>query len=103
VALRQRAQAKRVGITHFPLEEEAFNQQVLPPRGQAKQKRTQTESRKARMALVDNRPTEKATERTVSNKSAKGGKTSGSRAALLSRRRSSRGRKGRKAHPLDLL
>jgi hypothetical protein len=103
VALRQRAGAKRVGITHFPFEEEALNQQRLPPRGKAKQKRTQTRPRKTRMALVDNRPTGSRTERKISSKSAKGGKSNGSRAALLSRRQSSRGRKARKSHPLDLL
>jgi hypothetical protein len=103
VALRQRARAKPVGITHFPLEEEALNQQLLPPRGKAKQKQTQTRPRKARMAVVDNRPTDKTMERSVSSKSAKGGKSGGTRAALLAQRRSSRGRKTRRAHPLDLL
>jgi len=105
VALTRRGGAKQVGITHFPLEQEAMNQEAVSPRGQAKQKGSQSKAlpRKRTGVASEDAAIDKVADRTISSKGGKGGRTSGSRAALLSRRQSDRGRKSRKAHPLDLL
>lgn len=71
---------QKTGVTHFPLEEKK-NQQRVPPRGKSKaQMKTTSQSRKggALPALTMNE------ERTISRLGAKGGKSSGSRAGLVS-------------------
>ncbi|HKN85991.1 MAG TPA: hypothetical protein VJV04_03945 [Nitrospiraceae bacterium] len=71
---------QKTGMTHFPLEEEKNNQKRVPPRGKTKeQMKTASQTR-------DKREASSATdeERTISRAGAKGGKSSGSRAGLVS-------------------
>lgn len=72
---------QKTGVTHFPLEEEKKNQQRVPPRGKSKaQMKTTSQSRKGGTlpALTTGE------ERAISRLGAKGGKSSGSRAGLVS-------------------
>jgi hypothetical protein len=71
---------QKTGVTHFPLEEEKQNQQRVPPRGKAKEP-MKTQSRDKRGAPSASTTVE---ERTISGLGAKGGKSSGSRAGLVS-------------------
>jgi hypothetical protein len=72
---------QKAGVTHYPLEEEKKNQKRVPPRGQAKGE-TKAPSRDKREARFPTVPT--AGERTISRRGVKGGKSSGSRAGLVS-------------------
>ena len=71
---------QKTGVTHFPLEEENNNQKRVPPQGKTK------EQMKATSQAGDKRETPRAIdeERTISRLGAKGGKSSGSRAGLVS-------------------
>lgn len=72
---------QKTGVTHFPLEEEKKNQKRVPPRGKTKEEMT-SQSRNKRGARS---PALTAVEeRTISRQGAKGGKSSGSRAGLVS-------------------
>ena len=73
---------QKTGVTHFPLEEEKKNQKRVPPRGKAKEPiKTTSQSRDKRGASTALTTVE---ERTISRLGAKGGKSSGSRAGLVS-------------------
>jgi hypothetical protein len=74
---------QKTGVTHFPLEEEKKNQKRVPPRGKTKEEmKTTSQSRDKRGARS---PALTAVEeRTISRQGAKGGKSSGSRAGLVS-------------------
>jgi hypothetical protein len=81
--------AQKTGVTHHPLEEEKKNQKRVPPRGKAKKpKKTASQSRDERGAPSPALTT--AEERTISRRGAKGGKSSGSRAGLVSSSRKTR-------------
>jgi hypothetical protein len=109
VAQRQRSGAKRVGITHFSVDRENRSQQAVPPRGEAKHKEAKSTPapRKRARSVAETAPEQedrhKGSEAPLTSKGSKGGRSSGSRAGLLSRGQNDRGRKGRKPHPLDLL
>jgi len=72
---------EKTGVTHFPLEEEKNNQKRVPPRGKTKEQMKSVSSRDERGAPSASAPYE---ERTISRLGAKGGKSSGSRAGLVS-------------------
>jgi hypothetical protein len=73
---------KKTGVTHFALEAESENQQRVPPRGMAK-KQVKTASpgktRRTKASILT-----AAEERAISRQGAKGGKSGGSRAGLVS-------------------
>jgi len=95
---------QRTGITHFPLESEQDNQERVPPRGHAKDG-TQPEltpgtgpvkgrrlSRQHDAAEESPEPPEPGEgDASLTPKSAKGGKTSGSRAGMLASRKMPKG------------
>jgi hypothetical protein len=102
------ARRRRVGITHFPLSQEDRTQQAVPPKGEAKQggRQRTPAPRKQRTAVREETDLASPRANAVSKlgaKGGKGGKSGGSRAGLLSKRTSDRGRKSRNQHPLDLL
>ena len=72
---------RTVGITHHPLDAERGNQKRVPPRGEAKEKK-KTRTR------ADSSRSERETG-TIARRGAKGGKTGGSRAGLVSRNKKS--------------
>lgn len=82
MAASKKATPKKTGVTHFPLDEEKKNQKRVPPRGKAKEQMKATsqsrDKRGASPALTNGE------ERRISRLGAKGGKSSGSRAGLVS-------------------
>jgi len=70
---------QKTGVTHFPLEEEKNNQKHVPPRGKTKEQMKSVSPRDERGA-----PSAPDEERRISRLGAKGGKSSGSRAGLVS-------------------
>lgn len=73
----------KTGVTHYPLDEERENQQRVPPRGEAKEPRSAT-SQSLENQVAPGPALTPAEERTISRQGAKGGKSSGSRAGLVS-------------------
>lgn len=73
----------KIGVTHYPLEEESENQQRVPPRGMAKEQMKAT-SPSGQDSGTQTPSLTGSEERTISPQGAKGGKSSGSRAGLLS-------------------
>ena len=71
---------QKTGVTHFPLEEEKKNLRRVPPREKSKAQMKTSQSRKggAQPALTTGE------ERAISRLGAKSGKSSGSRAGLVS-------------------
>ena len=104
---QRRRQAKRVGITHFPVNQEQRTQEAVPPRGETKRKgRKQIPAPRKRAKSVAETMSEQdglSAESRVTSRGSKGGRSSGSRAGLLSRRETEQARKARRPHPLDLL
>jgi hypothetical protein len=95
-----RRQAKRVGITHFPVNQEQRTQKAVPPRGEAKRKgRQQAPAPRKRAKSVAETVSEQE-ERTadlgITSKGGKGGRSGGSRAGLLSHGETAQTRKGRR-------
>ena len=73
---------KKMGVTHFALEAESANQQRVPPRGMAKKQVKTVSPGKTRGTKA--RTLTAGEERAISRQGAKGGKTGGSRAGLVS-------------------
>jgi hypothetical protein len=73
----------KTGVTPFPLQDEKANQKRVPPRGQAK-KQTKTTSPSPKKRGTPSAALTAVEERTISRQGAKGGKSSGSRAGLIS-------------------
>jgi hypothetical protein len=111
VAQRERSEKKRVGISHYPVEEENQKQEAVPPRGEARQRgaRRASAPRKRAKSVAEaeqegiRRGSGRGSDGPAGSKGGKGGRSGGSRAGLLSSGHTDRGRKGRKPHPLDLL
>lgn len=74
---------QKTGVTHFPLEEEKKNQQRVPPRGKTKEEMKTTSRSRDKRGARSPAPTA-VEERTLSRQGAKGGKSGGSRAGLVS-------------------
>jgi hypothetical protein len=73
----------KTGVTHYALEEESENQRRIPPRGMAKEQ-LKTTSQPSKDGGAQPPTLTDAEERTISRQGAKGGKSSGSRAGLIS-------------------
>jgi hypothetical protein len=79
----------KTGVTHFPLQDEKANQKRVPPRGKTKaQMKTTSQSSKKRAARSI--ALTAVEERAISRQGAKGGKSSGSRAGLISSNKKTR-------------
>lgn len=74
---------KTTGVTHFPLQEEKKTQQRVPPRGASKQEMKGI-SQSGRKRGAQPAASMSADERTITRRGAKGGKSGGSRAGLVS-------------------
>jgi len=73
----------KTGVTHFPLQDEKANQKRVPPRGKTKEQ-MQTTSQSPKKRGTRSGALTAVEERTISRQGAKGGKSSGSRAGLIS-------------------
>lgn len=73
----------KTGVTHFPLQDEKANQKRVPPRGKT-QEQMKTTSQSSKKRGTRSTALTAIEERTISRQGAKGGKSSGSRAGLIS-------------------
>jgi hypothetical protein len=73
----------KTGVTHFPLQDEKANQKRVPPRGKT-QEQMKTTSQSPKKRGTRSTALTAVEERTISRQGAKGGKSSGSRAGLIS-------------------
>jgi len=80
----KKAGKTKTGVTHFPLQEEDENQKRVPPRGQAKKQRPATPGTGKPRDRASTSATSEGEERTIARRGTKGGKSSGSRAGLVS-------------------
>jgi hypothetical protein len=83
MSLRKSGPARRVGITHFPLEDERDSQEKVPSADSMEEKAEKRQGhRLSRRTSPQAQKTE--SEGSFEGKGGKGGKTRGSRAGLLS-------------------
>jgi hypothetical protein len=73
----------KTGVTHFPLQDEKANQKRVPPRGKT-QEQMKTTSQSPKKRGTRSTALTAVEERTISRQGVKGGKSSGSRAGLIS-------------------
>ncbi|HJT19405.1 MAG TPA: hypothetical protein VJ746_02980 [Nitrospira sp.] len=95
---RGRSRTGKTGITHFPLEDEQARQEQVPPRGKTKRgapPATGSTNHGHRLSRSTGRKSPSESDNAFEGRGAKGGKSRGSRAGLLSAGRKGKGRASR--------